>query len=439
MSTPITLPSHSYKPGTARAALSYPDFRLLWIGLFASSIGTWMQNFTLPAYIDDRTHSAALVGLLVFMQLGPLLFLSIPAGVLADRYPRRPYLITMQASQMLFTVVLAGLVAGGAPLWTLFATQLLIGIANALNAPAFQASLPLLVHRQDLAGAVGLNSVMMNASRVLGPSLAALLAVVGVSTSQVFLVNAATYLFLIAALAIVAIPDVRGTYAERGWRRLLTGVNIARRRRVLVRAFTTMFVFSLLSLVYIGLFPSVARLNFGIDATGAAYKWLYTIWGLGACLGALAVATFLHAIDKRRLVVVGLTGFAASLTVFALLRSVGPALPVSFVLGFFYFVLCTALITIVQQNLRDTERAAVMPLWFMAFGGTVPIGNLIFGPIVDAIGARPVLIGGAAVALVLSRYCDLRRLPDSAFLPADEPHLPTDTSPAIQPGVVAGG
>ncbi len=70
-----------------------------------------MQNFTLPAYIEHRTGSAALVGLLVFTQLGPLLLLSIPAGVLADRFPRRPYLVAMQAVQLVFSVVLAALVA----------------------------------------------------------------------------------------------------------------------------------------------------------------------------------------------------------------------------------------------------------------------------------------------------------------------------------------
>jgi MFS family permease len=186
------LPTHSHRPGTARAALTYRDFRLVWIGLFLSNIGTWMQNFTLPAYIEHRTGSAALVGLLVFTQLGPLLLLAIPAGVLADRLPRRPYLITMQLVQMAFSVALAALVAGAFPLWTLFAVSLVIGIANALNAPAFQASVPLLVHRSDLAGAVVLNSVMLNASRVIGPALAALLAVFGATTSQLFLVNAVT-------------------------------------------------------------------------------------------------------------------------------------------------------------------------------------------------------------------------------------------------------
>jgi len=280
--------------------------------------------------------------------------------------------------------------------------------------------------------------VMINGSRVLGPSLAAVLGVAGVTISGLFVVNAATYLFLIAAIVLVRIPDVRGRHPERGWRRLLSGINIVSRRRVLSRSLVTMALFSLLSLAYIGLFPSVARLNFGIDPTGSTYKWLYTVWGLGACAGALAVGTVLAAVDKRRLVVVGFLGFAASLAAFALIDSPGPAFPVGFLLGFCYFLTATALITVVQHNVRDTERAVVMPLWFMAFGGTVPIGNLIFGPVIDAVGARPVMLGGAAVALVLARFCDLRRLPESDFLPDDQPYAPTDVAAVNQHGIVAG-
>ncbi|MGI9053404.1 MAG: MFS transporter [Ilumatobacteraceae bacterium] len=438
MSDVATLP-HSHRPGTARAALAYRDFRLVWFGLFLSNIGTWMQNFTLPAYIEHRTGSAALVGLLVFMQLGPLLVLSIPAGVLADKFPRGPYLIVMQAVQMLFSVALAALVATGAPLWTLFAVSLVIGTGNALNAPAFQASVPLLVHRADLAGAVSLNSVMINASRVLGPALAALLALVGFTTAQLFLVNAATYLFLVGAILLVVIPDVRGRHPEKGWRRLLTGINIARGRGVLSRALLTMCVFSVVCLVYVGLFPSVARRNFEMDVDDATYKFLYTTWGLGACLGALAVGTVLAHVDRRRLVTDGMILFAVSLGAFALVRSPAPAFPVAFVLGFAYFLTATALITIFQENLADTERAVTMPLWFMAFGGSVPIGNLIFGPIIDAIGARWVLGLGAVVAVGLARWCDLRQLPASAYLPAEVPHdAPADAGPVAGHGIVAG-
>jgi MFS family permease len=432
-------PQQHRKPGTARAALAYRDFRIIWFGLFLSNVGTWMQNFTLPAYVDDRTKSAALVGLLVFTQLGPLLLLSIPAGILADKVPRRPFLISMQAIQMVFTVVIAILVAADAALWTLFAVQLLIGIGNALNAPAFQASVPLMVARQDLAGAVGLNSFMINVSRVLGPALAAVLALFGFSIAQLLLVNAGTYLFLIGAMLAVRIPDVRGIHPEKGWRRLLTGVNIARGRRVLSRSLVAMCLFSLFSLVYIGLFPSVTRLNLGIDTTGATYKWLYATWGLGAAIGALAVSTLLSSVDRRRLVPIGFIGFSVSLAVFALLRAPAPAFPVAFVLGAFYFMTATALVTIVQENMRDTERASVMPLWFMAFGGTVPIGNVIFGPVVDAIGARGVLLFGAAFALFLAWWADLRRLPPGEFLPPDTPHEPTDSAPIRQHGIVAGG
>jgi MFS family permease len=416
MHAPSEALPHRHRPGTARAALSYPDFRWIWLGLFASNIGTWMQNFTLPAYIEDRTESAALVGLLVFTQLGPLLLLSIPAGVLADRFPRRPYLVVMQAAQAIFSVLLAIFVGTHAPMWTLFACSLVIGVGNALNAPAFQASVPLLVRRADLAGAVSLNSVMINGSRVLGPALAALLASVGVSRPWLFVVNAATYLFLIAAIVVVHIPDVRGHHEEEGWRRLLTGINITRRRPVLSRLLLTMCIFSMVCLVYVGLFPSVARRNFDIDVSSASYNLLYAVWGVGACLGALAVGTVLAHIDRRRLIVVGFLVFAASLAAFALVRSVGPAYPIAFVLGFAYFLTATAMITIFQENLGDTERASVMPLWFMSFGGSIPIGNLIFGPIMDAIGARPVLLIGAVGAVFLARWCDLRRMPADAYL-----------------------
>ena len=305
----------------------------------------------------------------------------------------------------------------------------MIGIANALNAPAFQASIPLLVDRADLPGAISLNSAAINGSRVLGPALAAVLAVIGFSVAQVFLVNAATFLFLIAALVVVRIPDVRGDHPERGWRRLLTGINIARRREVISRSLLAMCLFSLFSLPFVGLFPSVARLNFGLSPSGSTYKWLYVTWGLGAFIGALAVGTFLSRIDRRHLVSIGFATFAVSLGAFALVRSAGPAFPVALALGFTYFMTATALSTIFQQNLADTERAAVMPLWFMAFGGTVPIGNLVFGPVIDAIGARWVLLFGAAFAAFLAWWADLHRLSADAFLPEElggEPFQPAN-------------
>ena len=426
-----TPPDHGHKAGTARAALSYRGFRIIFIGLALSNIGTWMQNFTLPAYIDDRTGRPALVGLMIFAQLGPLLVLSIPAGVLADRVSKQKLQLTMQSASVVLTIAIAYFVAAESALWTIFIAQLGIGTANAFNAPAFQASMPLLVHRQDLPGAISLNSAMINGTRVLGPVIAAILAVAGLSVSSIFLVNAATYLFFIAALLIVRMPDVRSGNTARGLRSLTVGLKIARERLVINRLLLGMFLFSLFSLVYIGLFPSVARLNFDIAPASATYRWLYATWGAGAFVGALSVGTFLSSIDRKVLIVRGFTGFAISLAIFSQLRDSVLPFPVGFVLGMFYFMTATAITTTFQLNMKNTERATVMPLWFMVFGGTVPIGNLLFGVVIEWIGARAVLGFGAAFALFLAWWVDLRRLPQSAFLPEEdggEPFTPTNAS-----------
>lgn len=424
--------THGHTPGTARAALAYPRFRILFIGMSLSSIGTWMQNFTLPAYVDGRTGSASLVGLLIFVQLGPLLLLSIPSGILADRFDRTRLVIAMQAVMMAMSIVLAGLVFSDAPLWTIFGAQLVIGIANTLNAPAFSASIPMLVDRRDLSGAISLNSAMINGTRIAGPALAALLAAVGFSLSQLFIVNAATYLFLIVPLLVsVRLPMPTGALPERGWRRLGSGIRIVRRRGVLLRTLSTMFLFSLLCLPYVGLFPSVARLNFDLDPEGGAYKLLYIVWGLGAFFGALAVGTWLARRDTRRLIPLGLLLFAVAMATFALLDDWVLALPVAAALGFVYFMTATALASVLQRNLADEERSAAMPLWFMAFGGTVPVGNLAFGPLMDAVGARWVLMIGAVSALGLAWWSDLKRLDEDDFLPEDvggEPFRPVNAN-----------
>ena len=407
---------HRHRAGTARAAFSYRSYRLVWTGMLLSNIGTWMQNLALPAYIDDRTGSAKIVSLLVFAQLGPLLLLAIPGGIIAGRYNLQRYLLAMQWVQLVFSLVLAAIVSVDGPIWALFLAQTAIGVGNALNAPAFQASVPMLVDRRDLAGAISLNSTQLNGSRVVGPAIAALLAIWGVSTSQIFVINAATYLFLIISLFMVQIPDIRSAPTETGWRRALSGVNIANSRRVLSRLLISMTAFSLFCLIYVGLFSSVARLNFGISPVGSTYRWLYAVWGFGALCGALATGTFLSHIHRPIIIRRGFVGFAIALAIFASIHSVAWAFPVGFVLGLFYFMTANAMVTVFQQNLRDNERVTVMPLWFMSFGGTVTIGGLLAGPIIDAIGARWVLFFGALFALFLAWWCDLDRLPKNAFL-----------------------
>jgi len=329
--------------------------------------------------------------------------------VLADKFDRRRWLISMQITQLIFSIALAVLALGDPRFIYIFLAALGVGIGNALNAPAWSAMLPSLVRPVDLPGALSLNSVVINGSRVVGPIIVAVLSQVGVTTAGFFFMNAATYLFVIVALMMVNIPGFTPDTTQ-GWRRFTSGVSLARQISGVSRLLITLATFSLFSLPYVGLFPAVAHVNFGIAEDGAVYKWLYATWGLGAALGGLAIGTKFSHRDQRKLVQYGFVGFAVSMVFFAVSRSAIPAFIFGFILGFAYFFTTTAMSIVVQSRLKPEMRGRVMSLWFMAFGGTVPLGNMLFGPVVDQYGARWLLLFGAAWALFLAWWCNVSAL-----------------------------
>lgn len=403
---------HGFKEGTVRAALAYRDFRLVWLGSFTSNTGTWIQNVILPAYVYTRTGKASLVGLMIFAQLGPLLFLAIPAGVIADRFDRRKWLIAMQAVQMVCSAIIGFLALGEPSFGALFAASLGVGIGNALNAPAWTAMLPSLVRPEDLPGAISISSTTLNGARVVGPIIVAVLSQWGVDTAAFFFINAISFLFIMVALYVVHVPAVQRD-AVRGRQQFTHGLRVARQRKSIGRMLLTMTSFSLISLPYVGLFPAVANLNFGIAEDGPAYKWLYAIWGLGASLGGLAIGTAFADYDKRKLTQWGFAGFSVALACFALITTPEPAYIVGFMLGFCYFFSTTSLSTVLQGRLESEVRGRVMALYIMSFGGTVPIGNMIFGPLIDRFGARSILILGAVWAAFLSWWCNVKKIDEA--------------------------
>lgn len=399
----------SFAPGTAQAALTHRDFRIVWGGTFASNIGTWMQNVLLGAYALKLTGDPGYVGLLVFAQLGPLLFLGTLGGVLADAIDRRKLLIWMQLEQLVFSAVLAALVAVPHPSReAIFACVLAIGIGNALSAPALGAILPTLVPREDLTGAVSLQSVQMNLSRVIGPAIGApLYASFGAAT--VFGINAVTYLFAVAAVALARYgARNERPMDETGAARLLSGFRVAAADPFIRRVLVTVTTFSFFSLTFVGLMPVVAQDNFGIGPKSVEYGLLYAGFGLGAACGAITVGTVLAARSKPRLARGALVAFAVLLTLFGVLRTQALSYPTAVVLGFAYFMVITSLSTALQEHLDDAVRGRIMALWIMAFGGTVPLGVLAGGFVVGALGSvTVVLLVGAAVALLLAWYTDL--------------------------------
>ncbi len=397
------------RPSSARAALGNAVFRRVFIGAFLSNVGSWMQNVVLGALAYDLTGSASFLGVLLFAQLGPLMLFSLVGGLLADAFDRRRLLVTVSTLQGLLSLALAWVARVDDPSRaSLVGIVFLIGMGQAVFGPTYSALLPALVGREDLPGAISLNSAQMNGSRVIGPVIGSAL-YAGVGAEWVFVGNAASYLLVIWSLLSVRLPPpVPDTSGLRGIRRLGAGFQVARQDRVVGRCLIVIFTFSLLSLPFIGQMPTLADRNLGIDADSLDYGILYASFGVGALMGALSIGTVLSGRRLERVVRVGLVAFAVFLAVFSLLRSPVAAYPAILLVGLAYFAVITSLSTVLQQRLDESNRGRVMALWIMGFGGTVPLGNLIAGPLIEATSVTTVVLAGAVIAVALAWYADLR-------------------------------
>ncbi|HEX4866848.1 MAG TPA: MFS transporter [Acidimicrobiales bacterium] len=397
-----------FRPGTARAALANDVFRRVFIGAFLSNVGSWMQNVVLGALAYDLTRSPTFVGVLLFAQLGPMLLFSVVGGLLADLVDRGRLLIVVAFTQGLLSLVLAWVARGEDPSKVaMVAVVFLIGVGQSVYGPTYGALLPTLVGRENLAGAISLNSAQMNGSRVIGPAIGAFL-FARWGAPWVFILNAASYLIVIRSLMTVTLPQpAPDTSGARGLRRLLGGVAVARRDRVVGRCLATIFLYSLLSLPFIGQLPTLADRNLGIAAKSTSYGFLYASFGIGALIGALSIGTVLAGRALDRVVRVGLVAFAVFLAAFALIRWPLPAYPAVLLVGVAYFAVITSLSTVLQERLDDSNRGRVMALWGMGFGGTVPLGNLIAGPLIERTSITAVVLGGAVIAVALAWFADL--------------------------------
>ena len=398
--------ANAHRGGSVRDALRVPRFRLMFCAAFGSGLGTWIQNVVLPIYVYDRTKSASAVAIMAFAQLGPYLFFSVPAAAFVDRYSRKSWIASTQLTMLVFSCFLAWGAAVEAPLWLIFFAQLGVGIGNAMDRPAWTAMLPTLVAANNVAGAAALNGVVINASRIVGPLIVAVAAPLGPEAWHFFLGNAVTYCFVIWAVLVVKLP-VNPVSIARPWLNFVSAVTIIRSRRPIARLFQTIVLFSAICLTYIGLLPAVTSRIFGIEGATAMYKWLYAVWATGAGLGGLAIGTFLGKSDMRRALQIGLGVTAIGLSILGFGSGVPVAFGGFFVVGFGYFLATTAMTAVLQTYLEVEQRGRVLAIWFMSFGGVVPIGTLIFAPLVDAYGARWLMVLGACVAVFLTFWCDL--------------------------------
>lgn len=424
-------PTPPDQQGSALDVLRIKDFRRIFLASVASSTGRWMQNVALGIFAYNLDGSKSFTTLVIGVQLFPLLVLSLPSGSLADTVDRRKLLIYTQAWQAVFGVILAWQVADGEIAeGLLLAIVLAIGIGQALFAPTFTAVIPTLVGKDNLASAIALNSMMINGTRILGPVLgSASLGIIGIS--GIFLVNSASYLIIIAVLAITPIPPVVRKQALSAKDRLFGGLAVARRSLQVRRSLMVMVTFSLFCLPFIGLMPAIAEERWGIDSEGQLYGLVYATFGLGAFGGVAAVLLVVQRYERGLVIRSTLALFAVALAAMSFVESAALAFPAMFFVGLFYFTMPTVLSTFLQEHLSDEVRGRVMALWIVSFGGIISITNLFSGTIADATSLHDVILAGAVVALGLAIFVRLPPGPvagEDLLITAPEPR-PTATAP----------
>ncbi|MFA7175444.1 MAG: MFS transporter, partial [Kiritimatiellia bacterium] len=152
-------------------ALQHRDYRLYFGGQLISQCGTWMQTIGQSWLVLQLTDSPLKLGLVTALQWLPTLLLSLVAGTIADRLPKRKLLVVTQSIQMLLAFALFGLVTANiVQFWHVAIAAACLGMATAFDMPARQAFVVEMVGKEDLGNAIVLNSTMMNGARLVGPA-----------------------------------------------------------------------------------------------------------------------------------------------------------------------------------------------------------------------------------------------------------------------------
>lgn len=394
-------------------ALRSRNFRLFFAGQLISLIGTWMQQIAMVWLAYRLTDSVAMLGLVGFASQIPILLFGALAGVWNDRLDRRRLLQWTQFIAMLQALLLFGLTV--AELITpagIVALAFLLGCINAVDLPARQAFVAQLVEdKTDLANAIGLNSLLMNGSRFIGPALAGLL-VATAGEAACFLINALSYLGVLAALAALRVAARPKPRPQAAWAALRAGLAYAFNHPRIRLPLLMVAGFSFFVTPYAVLMPAFARDIFA----GGADTYGFLIGSAGG--GSLCAALFLALRGGRRvaggldrLVARATLAGGAALAGFALAPSLPWAYPLLTTLGAAVVLAVAGSNTLIQLVVEEEYRGRVMAIFSTAFLGVAPLGSLAIGALGAALSVRPTLFccGLLAVGLGIAYLRQLKK------------------------------
>ena len=388
------------------SSLAVRNYRLFASGQVVSLTGTWMQRVGQDWLVLNLSHnSGTAIGVTTGLQFAPVLFFGLYGGVIADRFPKRRILLTTQVVMGLLALTLGVLdITGAVELWQVYALAAGLGVASAFDMPARQAFVTELVGPSLLPNAVGLNSSAFNVARVLGPAVAGLM-IASVGTSWVFLINAASFVAVIAGLLMIRDSELYvGKPVARKKGAVREGLRYVRSRPDLIAITSLVGVVGMLGFNFQ---ITSALMVKGIFHRGAeSYGLISATYAFGSLLGALASAR--RGRPGRRLVFIAAATYGLLEIVAALMPSYWTFFAVLVPFGFFTLTLSTSANTNIQLSVSPVMRGRVMALYLMVFMGGTPIGAPLVGWIAQVAGPRwSLIVGGvasAAAAVVAAAY-----------------------------------
>lgn len=383
-------------------ALTQRNFQYYWFGQCISLIGTWMQATAQQWLVYSLTKSALLLGLLGVAQYGPVMLLSLVAGVFVDRYPKKRLLILTQISLMLQAFALTFLVwTDQATYWHVLILAILLGLANTLDQPVRQAFLPELVERKNLRSAIGLNSAVFNVARMIGPALSSLL-MIKYEAGLVFFINGISFIPVIIGIYLINTkPFENKNIQKKVFAEILEGLTYIKQSSTLHSVILSMLAVGTFVINFNIITPLYADevLNEGINGYGI----LSSATGAGSLAAALLMASWAKGTPKLSLL------FGSGLAVSVLLILLVPvhtlalAIVIFAIIGFFNILFLTTANSMIQFNTSDQFRGRVMSVYSFAFLGTTPIGNLFAGTVMEKLGASiGIAVCGVISALLIA-------------------------------------
>jgi predicted MFS family arabinose efflux permease len=383
-------------------AFRYRDFRLMWVGACASTIGTFVQQFAQSWLVYDLTKDPFYLGLDLFLGQLPIIMFSLFGGVFADRLDRRKMLLTSQYIQMACAFLLAILFfTHVVKVWHILTLSFIVGLGQSFGGPAYSALLPTLVGPEDLANAIAMNSIQFNLARILGPTIGGFTYTL-LGPTWCFTVNGVSYLAVIATLFMIRVKFVPAKSHEPVLTSMAEGIRFIRCREgmsaLVVLAFcTTLFGFSLTAFL-----PVFVQTIF--HKGPQTYTLLLVFSGAGSICGALIVAAMEKFKGRTRLTVLILTFLGFVIAAFALSKWLPLSCLLIFLQGVAIMASASLMLSLVQIITTDAMRGRVMSVYNLAFRAGIPLGSLGLGKLIPIFGVSTALAGAGSLLVAVSLY-----------------------------------